>query len=221
MKINIAIDGPSAAGKSTIAKLIAEKYNYCHLDTGAMYRLVAYKALKLGLDFNNEELIAEMIDGSKISMLPNGDIYLDGDKISDEIRTNEISMAASNISKLAKVRASLVRLQQNIAGDKGYVVDGRDIGSVVLKDAEVKFYLTATVESRALRRFKQNQEQNISNKELVEIEKEISARDYQDTHRENSPLKVCDDAIYVDNSDMSIDETISLMAKYIDSKIRQ
>lgn len=216
MKINIAIDGPSAAGKSTISDLLASKYGYVHLDTGAMYRLVAYKTLENDIALDDEDKIADLIDNSKIDMLPDGSIYLDGKLVGDEIRSLEISMAASDVSKLLKVRTALVKMQQKITSSKGFVVDGRDIGSVVLKDAEVKFYLTASSLSRAKRRMLQN---NLSEDHLDELIKQIEKRDYQDMHREHSPLVICEDAIYIDSSNLTIQETVDLMSQYIDKKI--
>lgn len=219
-KINIAIDGPSAAGKSTIAKSLASKYGYTHLDTGAMYRLTAFKAKLMNIALDDEDELEKMILSSDIDMRPDGSIYLDGKLIGDEIRTNEMSMAASNVSKLLKVRAALVRMQQKIAENKGYILDGRDIGTVVLKDAEVKIFLVASAESRARRRIKQNDEKGIPNKPFEELLKEIEERDYQDSHRENSPLKQADDAILVDTSEMTKAETVETISAIVEEKMK-
>lgn len=216
MKINIAIDGPSAAGKSTISDLLAKKYNYVHLDTGAMYRLVAYKAIVNNIDLENEEAIVELIENSKIEMHADGTIYLDGQLIQEEIRSSEISMASSNVSRFLKVRNALVQLQKKICKDKGFVVDGRDVGSVVLKNAEVKFYLTATSNARAKRRLLQS---NLPVEQLESLTLEIEKRDNQDMNRKHSPLIICEDAIYIDSSVLSITETVELMSKYIDQKL--
>lgn len=206
MKINIAIDGPGAAGKSTIAKCLAKKLNYVHLDTGAMYRSTAYKALQNHISLEDEEAVCKMLENTKIQLATDGSIFLDGEDVSDKIRTNEISLAASLVSKLAKVRRMLVERQQEMAKEKGFIMDGRDIGTVVLKDAEVKIYMTATPMARAKRRYEQNIAKNIPTGSIEEIAREIAERDLQDMTRENSPLKKADDAIEIDTSDMSIEE---------------
>ena len=206
MKINIAIDGPGAAGKSTIAKCLAKKLNYVHLDTGAMYRSTAYKALQNHICLEDEEAVCKMLEHTKIQLLIDGSILLDGEDVSDKIRTNEISLAASLVSKLANVRRMLVARQQEMAKEKGFIMDGRDIGTVVLKDAEVKIYMTATPMARAKRRYDQNIAKNIPTGSIEEIAKEIAERDLQDMTRTNSPLKKADDAVEIDTSDMSIEE---------------
>ncbi|MBF1124445.1 MAG: (d)CMP kinase [Solobacterium sp.] len=206
MKINIAIDGPGAAGKSTIAKCLAKKLNYVHLDTGAMYRSTAYKALQNHISLEDEEAVCKMLENTKIQLATDGSIFLDGEDVSDKIRTNEISLAASLVSKLANVRRMLVERQQEMAKEKGFIMDGRDIGTVVLTDAEVKIYMTATPMARAKRRYDQNIAKNIPTGSIEEIAREIAERDLQDMTRENSPLKKADDAIEIDTSDMSIEE---------------
>ena len=206
MKINIAIDGPGAAGKSTIAKCLAKKLNYVHLDTGAMYRSTAYKALQNHISLEDEEAVCKMLENTKIQLATDGSIFLDGEDVSDKIRTNEISLAASLVSKLANVRRMLVERQQEMAKEKGFIMDGRDIRTVVLKDAEVKIYMTATPMARAKRRYDQNIAKNIPTGSIEEIAREIAERDLQDMTRENSPLKKADDAVEIDTSDMSIEE---------------
>lgn len=207
-KINIAIDGPSAAGKSTIAKKLAERLCYVHLDTGAMYRCVGYKALKENYQLEDEKGICELLKNTDIRLTPDGKVFLDGADVSKLIRRDEISQAASKVSSHQQVRADLVARQQQMAAQKGFIMDGRDIGTVVLKDAEVKIYLTASAHARALRRMKQNQEEHISNLSLEQIEKEIEERDYRDMHRAASPLKKADDAFEIDSSNCSIDEVL-------------
>ncbi len=223
MKINIAIDGPGAAGKSTIAKCLAKKLNYVHLDTGAMYRSTAYKALQNHISLEDEEAVCKMLENTKIQLATDGSIFLDGEDVSDKIRTNEISLAASLVSKLAKVRRMLVERQQEMAKEKGFIMDGRDIGTVVLKDAEVKIYMTATPMARAKRRYDQNIAKNIPTGSIEEIAKEIAERDLQDMTRENSPLKKADDAIEIDTSDMSIEEVTeriySLAKPFIEKEV--
>ncbi|MCF0109230.1 MAG: (d)CMP kinase [Erysipelotrichaceae bacterium] len=219
MKINIAIDGPSAAGKSTIAKALAKKLDYVHLDTGAMYRCIAYKSVMQGLDLEDEEKIIEMMKDTVIEMKPDGSIFLDGNKVGNEIRTNEMSMASSKVSMLKGVRAELVALQQKIAENKGIIMDGRDIGTVVLPDAEVKIFLTASAEARAMRRHLENQEKGIPS-DLNALIEEINQRDYQDTHRANSPLRQAEDAIRVDSSDLTIDEEIDMIYQIVLRKLQ-
>lgn len=218
MKINIAIDGPSAAGKSTIADLVAKKLGYTHLDTGAMYRAVAYSALKKNIPFEDEEKIVEMIHEMDLDMLPDGRVILDKEDISEKIRENEISMGASNVSKLEGCRKALVEMQQKICANGGYILDGRDIGTVVLKDAPVKLYMTASAESRAQRRVLQNMEKGIE-ADYQEILEDIIKRDYQDMHREFSPLTKAEDAIEIDTSNESLSQTFERVMKIIKEKL--
>lgn len=219
MKINIAIDGPSAAGKSTIADILAEKLGYVHLDTGAMYRTVAYITSKAGIKIDDEEKIVNLISNVNIDMLHDGSVLVDGVDVSKEIRTNEMSMASSNVSKLPKVREALVAMQQKISEAKGYILDGRDIGTVVLKDAEVKIYLTASAESRAKRRVLQNVEKGYE-ADYDAILADIIKRDYQDMHREFSPLVKAEDAIEIDSSDITKDEVVARILEIVNQKIK-
>ncbi|MBO7677867.1 MAG: (d)CMP kinase [Erysipelotrichaceae bacterium] len=218
MKINIAIDGPSAAGKSTIADMVARKLGYTHLDTGAMYRAVAYCADKNNIPYEDEDKIVDMIHEMDLDMLPDGRVILDGEDISDEIRTNEISMGASNVSKLEGCRKALVEMQQKICQNGGYILDGRDIGTVVLKDAPVKLYMTASPESRAQRRVLQNMEKGIE-ADYQSILEDIIKRDYQDMHREFSPLTKAEDAIEIDTSNESLKQTYDRVMKIIEEKL--
>ena len=215
--MNIAIDGPSGAGKSSIAKLLAKKLNYVHLDTGSMYRCVAYKAIQNKISLDDEELICQMIDNTKISFDSEGNVYLDDEDVKNKIRTNDISLAASNVSKLPRVSEKLVSLQQNMAKNISVIMDGRDIGTVVLKDAPIKIFLTATSLERAKRRYKQNLENGIIS-DIEQLQKEIDQRDYQDTHRKASPLKKAEDAIEIDSSTMTIDEVVETILKIIKQK---
>ncbi len=215
MSINIAIDGPSGAGKSTISGLLASELAYVHLDTGSMYRAVAYKALKEGISVDDEASLVPMIKRMELKIETDGTIYCDGEDVSKKIRENNISMAASDVSRHAGVRKEMVAMQQAIAANKGYILDGRDIGTVVLKDAELKIYLTASAETRAQRRVKQNKEKGID-ADYDKILADIIARDYQDMHRDNSPLTQAEDAILIDSSYLSIDEVVNqilLLAK--------
>ena len=215
MKINIAIDGPSGAGKSTIADILAEKLSYIHLDTGAMYRTLAYLTLEKGIGLNEEDKIVSLIDNDfNLDMRSDGAIYCNGIDVTKKIRTNEISMAASDISKLNGVRKGLVKAQKEIAKDGGYIVDGRDICEVVLPDAKVKIYLTANPEDRARRRVLQNKEKGIDS-DYESILEDIKKRDYQDMHREFSPLKKADDAILIDSSNLNIEEVVDKILEIV------
>lgn len=218
MRINIAIDGPSAAGKSTIADILASKLGYTHLDTGAMYRSIAYEAIKEGISLDDEVRVVEMINRIDLDMKEDGRIFLNGEEISSFIRTNEISMSASDVSKLKEVRKALVAMQQRIAAKGGYILDGRDIGTVVLTDAPVKIYMIASAEARAKRRVIQNKEKNIDG-DYETILEDIKKRDYQDSHRENSPLKKADDAVEIDTSDMTIDEVVDKVLSLVNKVV--
>lgn len=206
MRINIAIDGPSAAGKSTIAKELCKKLGYVHLDTGAMYRCTALKALRKGLAMDDEAGVCKMLEDTVIEFTPDGKVFLDGEDVSKAIREDEVSMRASDVSKLQNVRRDLVKRQQDMARAKGYIMDGRDIGTVVLTDAEVKIYMTASARARAMRRYLQNVENGIETSDVETLEAEIKARDEQDMNREFSPLRKADDAIEIDTSDLTIEE---------------
>ncbi len=211
MNINIAIDGPSAAGKSTIAKIVAKKLNYRYLDTGAMYRCVALKAKKLNLDIKNEGEIMAMLKNTIISFDTSQNIYLDNVDVSSEIRENDISFITSTISLLKKVRTDMVDRQRKIGRDfPGIIMDGRDIGSVVLPDAELKIFLVADPVVRAKRRFLELQSKG-QNCDLDYIIEDINKRDIQDTTRANSPLVKVEDAIEVDTSDLTIQEVADLI----------
>lgn len=218
MKYNIAIDGPSAAGKSTIADILAEKLGFVHLDTGAMYRAVAYKAFQDDIKIDDEENIVKMIEKMDLDMTNDGRVILDGEDISEKIRTNEISMGASDVSKLQGCREALVAMQQKICENGGYILDGRDIGTVVLVDAPVKLYLVASAEARAQRRVLQNIEKGIEANYETILE-DIKKRDYQDSHREHSPLRKADDAIEIDTSDMSLEEVTERVLEIIKEKV--
>ena len=206
MRINIAIDGPSAAGKSTIAKELCKKLGYVHLDTGAMYRCTALKAMRQGIAMDDEESVCRMLADTEIELTPDGKVFLDGEDVSKAIRENEVSMRASDVSKLQNVRRDLVKRQQDMAKAKGYIMDGRDIGTVVLTDAEVKIYMTASARARAERRYLQNIENGIETADIDTLEAEIKSRDEQDMNREFSPLRKADDAIEIDTSHLTIEE---------------
>lgn len=219
MRINIAIDGPSAAGKSTIAKKLAKKLNYVHLDTGAMYRSTALKALHENISLEDELALAEMLKHTEIRLTAEGKVFLDGSEVTTTIRNDNVSLAASSVSKHPLVRSELVHRQQEMAKSKGFIMDGRDIGTVVLKDAEVKVFMTASAQARAKRRYEQDVRMGIPTSDVETIAKEIAERDYQDTHRKASPLCKAEDAVEIDTSNMTIDEVTDkiyqLCEKYI------
>ena len=214
---SIALDGPSGSGKSTVAKALSSKLNILYLDTGAMYRATALKALNLGVDTFDVEKVSEF--------LPNMDLeikyidgaqhtFLDGEDVSYKIRENRVSMAASNISSLKPVRLKMVDMQRKIASTMSCVLDGRDIGSYVLPNADYKFFITASVEERTKRRFNELKEKG----ETVDfdlLKSEIEKRDYNDSHRDFAPLVQAKDAIYIDTSDMTIEQVISTILSYI------
>ena len=216
-KFNVAIDGPSGVGKSTIAKAVAEKYGMVHLDTGAMYRCVAYYLKNNPVNLDDDKALKEKLDEIHIRF-EGKEVYLNDVNVSKEIRYNEISMYASKTSSYPLVREKLVALQQQITADKGYIVDGRDICSVVLPDAEVKIYMDASASARAERRYKEYLSKNVDVK-YEDILKDIEQRDYQDMHREISPLVRTEDAAYIDTSDLSIDQVIEAVDNVIKSKI--
>ena len=214
----IALDGPSGSGKSTIAKKISNKLNILYLDTGAMYRATALKALKLNIDtfdeqgvltfINDINLEIKYIDGSQHT-------YLDGEDVSEKIREPHVSMAASNISSLKCVRLKMVDMQRKIAGNMSCVLDGRDIGSYVLPNATYKFYITASVDVRAERRFKELTLKG-HNVNFEELKKEIEQRDFNDKNRDFAPLVKAEDAILIDTSFMNIDQVINKVLSYIE-----
>ena len=214
--LRVAIDGPGGTGKSTIAKAIADRFGLEYIDTGAMYRSMGLKALRTGISPADEEAVAEMLKDTTLDFRDNH-MYLDDEDVSGLIRTNEISMAASNISKLAIVRAKVDEVSRYLASTKDVVMEGRDIGATVIPDAEVKIFMTAAPEVRAKRRYEQLLAAG-KEADYDTIFNEIQARDYQDSHREVSPLRAADDAVFLDTSDMSIEENIDAVADIITAK---
>lgn len=215
--LKIALDGPSGSGKSTIAKRLSKELDILYLDTGAMYRATALKALKLNVDTFDEKGVSSFINDLNLEIkYENGSqqTYLDGENVSDKIREPQVSMAASNISRLKCVRLKMVEMQRKIASSTSCVLDGRDIGSYVLPDADYKFYITASVEVRAQRRFKELTEKGF-NVDFEALKKEIEQRDYNDSHRDFAPLVKAKDAIFIDTSDMDIDGVVNAVMSHI------
>lgn len=214
----IAIDGPSGAGKSTLGKMLAKQLNLLYLDTGAMYRAVAFAVLEKGLDINDKESVIKIASKAKIELSGEPDslhIFLNGRDISGEIRTNEVGQTASIVSAISEVRRILVKRQQELGNrGTGCVLDGRDIGTVVFPNADVKFYLTATPEARARRRFEEDLQRglNITYEKTLE---EINVRDERDVSRADSPLSVAAEAIELDTSNLNTDEVFAKMLEII------
>lgn len=213
--LRVAIDGPGGTGKSTIAKAVAARFGLEYIDTGAMYRALGLKALRNGVDSADEEAVRKMLSETTIDFV-SGQTHLDGEDVSGLIRTNEISMAASNISKLAIVRAKVDEVSRHLASTKDVVMEGRDIGTTVIPDAEVKIFMTASPEIRAKRRY----DQLLAAGKEADYEKiftETQQRDYQDSHREVSPLRQAEDALLLDTSNMTLEENIDAVADIINT----
>ena len=218
--INIAIDGPAGAGKSTVAKRIAEIMHLTYVDTGAMYRALGLKAVRNGIDPGDAEAVAPMLTDTTVTFIKiNGEqhVVLDGEDVNELIRTEEISHAASVISTLPEVRQKLVDLQREIARSTDTVMDGRDIGTVVLPNTPYKFYVTASAEVRAKRRFVEYQKKGILGDMTYEdVLNEVRTRDERDMNREFSPLRPAENAVIIDTSEMSIDEAVDAVIEDID-----
>ncbi|MCD6451161.1 MAG: (d)CMP kinase [Acidobacteria bacterium] len=215
--IVIAIDGPAGAGKSTVGKALAAKLGYFYLDTGAMYRAIALKVVETGIDPSSEEEVVSLAESSQVEFRKSSSSYrvlLDGRDVTEEIRKPGIGEVASVISVYPGVRRRLVALQREVGKEGGVVVEGRDIGTKVFPDAEVKFFLDATLEERARRRFKELKEKGIS-LSFSEVLEETRKRDRRDSTRPDSPLCRADDAIYLDSTSLSLEEVIEFMLKKV------
>ncbi|MCI5828516.1 MAG: (d)CMP kinase [Lachnospiraceae bacterium] len=220
MAFNIAIDGPAGAGKSTIAKTLAKELGYVYVDTGAMYRAMAYFFLQKGINKDDEAAITEAVDGADVTIrYENGvqQVLLNGENVTGCLRTEQVGNMASSTSVYPAVRTKLVALQQKLAKTTDVIMDGRDIGTCVLPDAQVKIYLTASVETRAKRRYMELMEKG-EPADLEKIATDIKERDHRDMHREMSPLRQAEDAVLVDSSDMSIVEVVSAIRAIAEEK---
>lgn len=221
MAINIAIDGPAGAGKSSIAKLVSKQLGYIYVDTGALYRTVGLYSIRKGIDTKDAEAVTATLADIKVELgFVDGaqHVFLNGEDVSDAIRTPEASMGASNVSAIPAVRSFLFDLQRDIAKNNNCIMDGRDIGTVVLPDAQIKLFLTASPEARAERRYKELIEKG----EKVDFEAvldDINKRDYQDSHREIAPLRQAEDALLVDNSGCNLEEGTKLVLDIIKERL--
>ena len=222
MGCNIAIDGPAGAGKSTIAKKVAKELSFIYVDTGAMYRAMAYYLLSQGIKGDEQEAIAEKCQGADISIeYKDGEqiVILNGENVNGVIRTEEVGNMASVSSANPKVREHLLKLQRTLAANNDVVMDGRDIGTTILPDAEVKIYLTASPETRAKRRALEYEQKGIAC-DINQICQDIVARDLRDMNREISPLKQAEDAVLVDSSEMGIDEVVNAILHVYRQKVQ-
>lgn len=221
MAINIAIDGPAGAGKSSIAKLVSKELGYIYVDTGALYRTVGLYSIRKGIDTKDAEAVTATLKDIKVELgFVDGaqHVFLNGEDVSDAIRTPEASMGASNVSAIPAVRTFLFDLQRDIAKNNNCIMDGRDIGTVVLPDAQIKLFLTASPEARAERRYKELLEKG-EKVDFQDVLDDINKRDYQDSHREIAPLKQAEDAILVDNSGCNLEEGTKLVLDIIREKL--
>ena len=217
----VAIDGPASAGKSTIAKILATKLNYVYVDTGAMYRTITLAAKKNGIAYNDEEKIKNLLSQTEIRFEPSTPVqrvFLNDTDVTEEIRSAEVTNNVSVVASFADVRSNLVNRQREIANNNSVIMDGRDIGTTVLSEADVKIFLVASVDERAQRRYKENVAKGMTT-DLETLKREIEARDYKDSHRQISPLTQAKDAILVDTTGQSIDDVVAKIANIIENNI--
>lgn len=217
----VAVDGPGGAGKSTVAKAVAAKLGISYVDTGAIYRTVGYAARRAGIAPDDSAAVAAMLKNVTVeAKFENGKqfMYLDGENLGEKIRENEISAYASKVSAIPEVREFLLEMQRKIARENSVIMDGRDIGTVILPDAEVKIFLTASPEKRAMRRVLELHERG-QQADFNQILAEINERDYRDSHREIAPLKPADDSVFLDNSDLDLDGTVDAVLAIIAGKV--
>ena len=221
MVVNVAVDGPAGAGKSTISRAAAKELGFIYVDTGALYRAVGVYALRNGIGTKDSENIEKALKDIVVELKFVGDVqhvFLNGEDVSTEIRTPEASMAASDVSAIPGVRAFLFDLQRDIAKKNNCLMDGRDIGTVVLPDAKIKIFLTASAEERAKRRYKELVEKGAKDT-YEEVLADLEKRDYQDSHREIAPLKPAEDSVIVDTSDYNFDEAKNIIVNIIKERI--
>ncbi|WP_113928665.1 (d)CMP kinase [Bacillus sp. P14.5] len=219
-KLRIAIDGPAAAGKSTVAKIVAEKLSYIYIDTGAMYRAITYKAIQNEVDLNDEGNLHELLIQTTIDLEPGEEgqlVFVDGNEVTQEIRQNNVTNSVSIAAKHRLVREEMVKRQQELANEGGVVMDGRDIGTHVIPDAEVKIFLLASVEERAQRRHSENTRKNIPS-DLGKLKSEIAQRDKLDSEREVAPLKKASDAVEIDTTSLGIEEVASTILNLVSER---
>ena len=222
-ELQVAIDGPASAGKSTVAKIVAKNFNYIYVDTGAMYRSITYKAIQNNINLNDENKIVELLHKTKITFTPGNPVqhvFIDGEEVTDKIRSEKVTNNVSTVAALPLIRRELVKRQQEIAKDGGVIMDGRDIGTTVLPNADLKIFLIASVKERAERRYIENQKKGI-NVTLEELKKEIEVRDYKDSHRQVSPLKKAKDAIEIDTTSLSIEQVSDKISSLIKKRIQK
>lgn len=221
--ISIAIDGPAGAGKSTIAKAVAKQLEYIYADTGALYRSIALNAINSGTNTDNEAEINELLSNTKVEIkFIDGEqrVFLNSQDISDKIRTTEVSMMASKVSAIAAVRDFLLELQRGLARENNVIMDGRDIGTVVLPQAQVKIFLTASAQCRAKRRYKDYLAAGNTKESYEQILADIQQRDYNDSHRAVAPLKPAEDSVIVDTSDDTLEQSVEKITAVVNSKIK-
>ena len=220
--IQIAIDGPAAAGKSTIAKIVAEKLGYIYIDTGAMYRAITLKALKEGVNLASNKEVGDLLKATEIDMQPSEKgqlVFLDGENVTKDIRSQDVTKSVSEIAAHEEVRKQMVQMQQQLAEDRGVVMDGRDIGTHVLPDAALKVFMSASVEERARRRYEENKGRNIDTP-LEELQKEIAERDKMDSERAFAPLRKAEDAIFLDTTSLTIEEAAEAILKLTAERLK-
>lgn len=221
-KIQIAIDGPAGAGKSTIAKIVAEALQFTYIDTGAMYRAVTYKAMNENIQLHDAEAIEKMLKNTDITLKPSEQgqlVFVDGQDVSQAIRSNEVTSNVSEVAAHANIREILVAMQQKLAADGGVVMDGRDIATHVLTNAELKIFMSATVEERARRRFLDNERRGIPSS-IETLQQEIALRDKLDSEREASPLIQAEDALFLDTTHLTIDQAAQEIMKLAQQKMQ-
>lgn len=221
--ISIAIDGPGGAGKSTIAKALAKKLGFIYVDTGALYRAIGLYMINNGVDLKNAAAVTEKLDEVEVELkYVNGEqrVLLCGDDVSEDIRKPEVSMAASDVSAIPAVRDFLLGLQRKMASENNVIMDGRDIGTVVLPNAQIKLFLTASAEERAMRRYKELIEKG-KKVEYETVYKELCERDYQDSHREVAPLKPADDATIIDTTGNDLEKSVQVLTDFILPKLEK